>query len=223
MSQLPFLSHGFVTHLLFPPWFSTERLLLDLPQYDVVHPTRVDARGHFLSNFLSHHARRVQRREAPEGSANMDRVFYQLWHSNHSLRFNLTLNTHLLAPGFLTERRYGGLEGAKMQTAASSQCHFLGEVWDEDSVKGSAAISTCDGLVSTVKFQWRFKKNDVKIIGLNVCFCLWGWLDVSQCRSANAAQEVDTWGLNEFSANIHTLMEWQRSRRQESKCHFIPA
>uniref|UniRef100_A0A674MB76 ADAM metallopeptidase with thrombospondin type 1 motif 7 n=1 Tax=Takifugu rubripes TaxID=31033 RepID=A0A674MB76_TAKRU len=153
MSQLPFLSHGFVTHLLFPPWFSTERLLLDLPQYDVVHPTRVDARGHFLSNFLSHHARRVQRREAPEGSANMDRVFYQLWHSNHSLRFNLTLNTHLLAPGFLTERRYGGLEGAKMQTAASSQCHFLGEVWDEDSVKGSAAISTCDGLTGLFRLS----------------------------------------------------------------------
>uniref|UniRef100_H2V0N4 ADAM metallopeptidase with thrombospondin type 1 motif 7 n=1 Tax=Takifugu rubripes TaxID=31033 RepID=H2V0N4_TAKRU len=130
-----------------------ERLLLDLPQYDVVHPTRVDARGHFLSNFLSHHARRVQRREAPEGSANMDRVFYQLWHSNHSLRFNLTLNTHLLAPGFLTERRYGGLEGAKMQTAASSQCHFLGEVWDEDSVKGSAAISTCDGLTGLFRLS----------------------------------------------------------------------
>lgn len=152
--RAPFLSHGFVTRLLFPPWFSTERLLLDLPQYDVVHPTRVDARGHFLSNFLSHHARRVQRREAPEGSANPDRVFYQLWHSERSLRFNLTLNTHLLAPGFLTERRYGGLEGAKIHGATSSQCHFLGEVWDEDSVEGSAAISTCDGLVSTVKFHW---------------------------------------------------------------------
>ncbi|KAI3377426.1 hypothetical protein L3Q82_008615 [Scortum barcoo] len=124
------------------------RLLQDLPQYEVVHPTRVDARGHFLSNFLSHHARRVRRREASEGPVDLDRVFYQLWHSDHSLHFNLTLNPHLLAPGFLTERRYGGLDGAQIHPAAFSQCHFLGEVWDETTVKGSAAISTCDGLVT---------------------------------------------------------------------------
>lgn len=137
-----------LNHLLFPPCFSTERLLLDLTHYDVVHPTRVDARGHFLSNFLSHHVRRVRRREASERSANMDRVFYQLGHGGRSLRFNLTLNAHLLAPGFLTERRYGGLEGAQIHAAASSQCHFLGDVWEGEAVKGSAAISTCDGLVS---------------------------------------------------------------------------
>lgn len=64
------------------------------------------------------------------------------------MNFNLTFNPHLLAPGFLTERRYGGLEGAQIQPPASSQCFFLGEVWEEAAVKGSAAISTCDGLVS---------------------------------------------------------------------------
>lgn len=126
----------------------TETLLQDPPQYEVVHPTRVDAKGHFLSNILSHHARRVQRREASEGPVDLDRVFYQFWHADHSLHFNLTLNPHLLAPGFLTERRYGGFEEAQIRPTGSSQCHFLGEVWDEDSVKGSAAISTCDGLVS---------------------------------------------------------------------------
>lgn len=120
----------------------------DLPQYEVVHPTRVDARGHFLSNFLSHHARRVQRREASEGPADTDRVFYQLWHGGHSLHFNLTLNPHLLAPGFLTERRYGGLHGTQIRPAGSSRCYFLGEVRGEAVGKGSAAISTCDGLVS---------------------------------------------------------------------------
>ncbi|XP_074477851.1 A disintegrin and metalloproteinase with thrombospondin motifs 7 isoform X1 [Sebastes fasciatus] len=130
-----------------------ESLLRDLPQYEVVHPTRVDARGHFLSNFLSHHARRVQRREASEGPADVDRVFYQLWHSGHSLHFNLTLNPHLLAPGFLTERRYGGLDGAQIRPPGSSQCHFLGEVWDEAIGKGSAAISTCDGLTGLFKLS----------------------------------------------------------------------
>ncbi|XP_068173178.1 A disintegrin and metalloproteinase with thrombospondin motifs 7 isoform X2 [Antennarius striatus] len=123
-----------------------ERFLQDLPQYEVVHPTRVDARGRFLSNFLSHHARRVQRREASEGAADLDRVFYQLWLGDRSLHLNLTLNQHLLAPGLLTERRRGGLEGARLHHPRSSLCHFLGEVWDEATVKGGAAISTCDGL-----------------------------------------------------------------------------
>ncbi|XP_062417832.1 LOW QUALITY PROTEIN: A disintegrin and metalloproteinase with thrombospondin motifs 7 [Pungitius pungitius] len=123
-----------------------ERFPQDLPRHDVVHPTRVDARGHFLSNFLSHHVGRVQRREASEGPAEGDRVYYQLWHGGHSLHFNLTLNPHLLAPGLLTERRRGGVEGARLRPAGSSQCHFLGEVRDGVVGKGSAAISTCDGL-----------------------------------------------------------------------------
>nr|XP_020493347.2 LOW QUALITY PROTEIN: A disintegrin and metalloproteinase with thrombospondin motifs 7 [Labrus bergylta] len=130
-----------------------ERYLQDAPQYEVVHPTRVDARGHFLSNFLSHHVRRVQRREAPEGPADLDRVFYQLRHGGSSLHFNLTLNPNLLAPGFLTERRYGGLEGAKISPPGSSQCHYLGEVSDEGSVRGRAAISTCDGLTGLFKLS----------------------------------------------------------------------
>lgn len=144
-----FLSQALVNHLVFPPCFPAQRPRLDLPLYDVVHPTRVDARGHFLSNFLSHHAGRVQRRAASESQAGADRVFYQLRHGGRSLRFNLSLNAQLLAPGFLTERRYGGLEGAQIHAAASPQCHFLGEVWDDGGVEGRAAISTCDGLVSS--------------------------------------------------------------------------
>ncbi|XP_051234303.1 A disintegrin and metalloproteinase with thrombospondin motifs 7 isoform X2 [Dicentrarchus labrax] len=131
-----------------------ERFLQDLPQYEVVHPIRVDARGHFLSNFLSHHARRVQRREASEGPADLDRVFYQFRHGGYSLHFNLTLNPNLLAPGFLTERRYGGLEGAQIHPSTRSfRCHFLGDVWDQATVKGSAAISTCDGLTGLFKLS----------------------------------------------------------------------
>lgn len=126
----------------------TERFLQDLPPYEVVHPTRVSVTGHFLSNFLSHRARRIQRRHVSGESMDQDRVFYQLWHAGHSLHFNLTLNPHLLAPGFLTERRYGGLKGGKIRPPGFARCHFLGEVWDGSAVKGNAAISTCDGLVS---------------------------------------------------------------------------
>uniref|UniRef100_A0A667ZK74 ADAM metallopeptidase with thrombospondin type 1 motif 7 n=1 Tax=Myripristis murdjan TaxID=586833 RepID=A0A667ZK74_9TELE len=134
-------------------FYQSNDFLEDLTQYEVVHPTRVDAKGHFLSNFLPHHVSRIQRREASEESANSRRVFYQLWHGGHSLHFNLTLNPHLLAPGFLTERRYGGLDGAKFHASGFSQCHFLGEVWDEATVRGRAAISTCDGLTGLFKLS----------------------------------------------------------------------
>uniref|UniRef100_A0A8C6L2E9 ADAM metallopeptidase with thrombospondin type 1 motif 7 n=1 Tax=Nothobranchius furzeri TaxID=105023 RepID=A0A8C6L2E9_NOTFU len=120
---------------------------------DLVHPVRVDARGHFLSNFLAHHAHRVQRREASEENIYSDQVFYRFLHHGHSLHFNLTLNPNLLAPGFMTERRYGGLQGAKISQPEAAQCHYLGEVWDETTVKGSAAISTCDGLTGLFKFS----------------------------------------------------------------------
>ncbi|KAM4592817.1 A disintegrin and metalloproteinase with thrombospondin motifs 7 [Odontesthes bonariensis] len=130
-----------------------ERFLQDLPHFEVVHPIRVDARGHFLSNFLSHQARRLQRREASEEPVDLDRVYYQFLHGGHSLHFNLTLNPNLLAPGFVTERRYGGLDGARIHRPAASQCHFLGEVWNETTVKGSAAISACDGLTGLFKLS----------------------------------------------------------------------
>nr|XP_015809093.2 A disintegrin and metalloproteinase with thrombospondin motifs 7 [Nothobranchius furzeri] len=125
----------------------------NLHQFEVVHPVRVDARGHFLSNFLAHHAHRVQRREASEENIYSDQVFYRFLHHGHSLHFNLTLNPNLLAPGFMTERRYGGLQGAKISQPEAAQCHYLGEVWDETTVKGSAAISTCDGLTGLFKFS----------------------------------------------------------------------
>uniref|UniRef100_A0A8C4ZKU9 A disintegrin and metalloproteinase with thrombospondin motifs 7-like n=1 Tax=Gadus morhua TaxID=8049 RepID=A0A8C4ZKU9_GADMO len=113
-----------------------------------VNPTRVDAKGHFLSNFLPHHGSRIQRRHVLEKTRSPERVFYHLLHRGNSLHFNLSLNSHFLATGFLTERRYGGLDGAKLQRHTPSLCHFLGEVWDESTGKGKAAISTCDGLVS---------------------------------------------------------------------------
>ncbi|KAM4743651.1 A disintegrin and metalloproteinase with thrombospondin motifs 7 isoform 2-T2 [Anableps anableps] len=130
-----------------------ERFLHDLPPYEVVHPTRVDARGHFLSNILSHHARHIQRRDISEDRLDTDRVFYQFLHGGHILHFNLTLNPYLLSPGFMTERRYGGLEGAKIHRPGVPRCHYLGEVWDRTTVRGSAAISTCDGLTGLFKLS----------------------------------------------------------------------
>ncbi|XP_056135280.1 A disintegrin and metalloproteinase with thrombospondin motifs 7 [Lampris incognitus] len=130
-----------------------ESFLDELLQYEVVHPIRVDAKGRFLSNFLPHHASRIQRRDASTEPRNSDRIFYQLRHGSQNLHFNLTLNPHLLAPGFLTERRFGGIRGSKIHSPGSSQCLFLGEVWDQTSVRGRAAISTCDGLTGMFKLS----------------------------------------------------------------------
>uniref|UniRef100_A0A8C9VET0 ADAM metallopeptidase with thrombospondin type 1 motif 7 n=1 Tax=Scleropages formosus TaxID=113540 RepID=A0A8C9VET0_SCLFO len=133
--------------------FLGHRLLQGLLEYEVVHPSRVDPAGHFVSNLVSHRVNRVQRRDTSRTGASLAQVFYHLQLRGQDLLFNLTLNHHLLAPGFLTERRYGGLEGAKIRAHGHSLCHFLGEVWGSPSTWGQAAISTCDGLTGLFKLS----------------------------------------------------------------------
>ncbi|XP_061077222.1 A disintegrin and metalloproteinase with thrombospondin motifs 7 [Conger conger] len=123
------------------------------PQYEVVRPSRVDEAGRFVSNTLSHRVSRVKRRDVGSGRGAPARVFYRLQHEGHDLRLNLTLNPNLLAPGFLTERRYGGLEGAQIRSRDHALCHFLGEVWERRALRGPAAISTCDGLTGLFKLS----------------------------------------------------------------------
>lgn len=111
---------------------------------DIVHPVRVDAGGSFLSYELWPRALRKRdvsaRRAAP--------TFYELQYRGRELRFNLTTNPHLLAPGFVSEtRRRGGL-GRTHIRARLPACHLLGEVQDPELEGGLAAISACDGLVS---------------------------------------------------------------------------
>ncbi|XP_036391450.1 A disintegrin and metalloproteinase with thrombospondin motifs 7 [Megalops cyprinoides] len=130
-----------------------DSVLKELAQYEIVHPSRVDARGQFVSNFVSHRVSRIKRRDAPSAERPQTRVFYQLQHGGQDLRLNLTLNSHLLAPGFLTETRYGGLDGAKIRSGGHALCHFIGEVWEERRSRGLAAISTCDGLTGLFKLS----------------------------------------------------------------------
>ncbi|XP_064425826.1 A disintegrin and metalloproteinase with thrombospondin motifs 7 isoform X2 [Mirounga angustirostris] len=109
---------------------------------DIVHPVRVDAGGSFLSYELWPRALRKRdvsaRRAAP--------AFYELQYRGRELRFNLTANAHLLAPGFVSEtRRRGGLGRTHIRARAPA-CHLLGEVQDPELEGGLAAISACDGL-----------------------------------------------------------------------------
>lgn len=118
------------------------------PNYEVVHPIRVDSSGHLLSNHVSHRVSRIQRRETSKDKESLAQVFYHLQYDGQDLHFNLTLNPHLLAPGFLTEWRYGGLQGSTLNSHGHSLCYFLGDVWSSTLKWGHAALSTCNGLVS---------------------------------------------------------------------------
>ncbi|KFU93534.1 A disintegrin and metalloproteinase with thrombospondin motifs 7, partial [Chaetura pelagica] len=108
----------------------------------IVHPIKVDERGSFLSYDLSHRA--LHRRSPSPRSKSL--AFYELRYKGEPLKFNLSLNTNLLAPGFVSERRFGGISGAKIQPLSYSSCHMLGEVRSRALPGGLAALSTCDGL-----------------------------------------------------------------------------
>ncbi|TRZ11636.1 hypothetical protein HGM15179_015468 [Zosterops borbonicus] len=112
------------------------------PSSDIVHPIKVDGSGAFLSYDLSH---RALHRRSPSSWSNLP-AFYELQYRGQALKFNLSLNRHLLAPGFVSERRFGGIAGAKIQPRSSNWCHMLGEVQGQALQAGLAALSTCDGL-----------------------------------------------------------------------------
>ncbi|NWV24547.1 ATS7 metalloproteinase, partial [Origma solitaria] len=109
---------------------------------DIVHPIKVDESGSFLSYDLSH---RALHRRSPASRSKFP-AFYELQYKGQPLKFNLSLNRHLLAPGFVSERRFGGIAGAKIQPHSYNSCHMIGEVRSRALQGGLAALSTCDGL-----------------------------------------------------------------------------
>uniref|UniRef100_UPI00398F19DC A disintegrin and metalloproteinase with thrombospondin motifs 7-like n=1 Tax=Pristiophorus japonicus TaxID=55135 RepID=UPI00398F19DC len=127
--------------------FSVEdHRLRSLPEPELVHPARVDYLGRFLSHDVSHQVRRLQRRELSEERSPASAVYYRLSHGGRPLHFNLTVNRALLAPGFVAERRYGGMRGAAISRLGPNSCHFIGRVTGRGAESGSAAISTCHGM-----------------------------------------------------------------------------
>uniref|UniRef100_A0A5F8GAS7 ADAM metallopeptidase with thrombospondin type 1 motif 7 n=1 Tax=Monodelphis domestica TaxID=13616 RepID=A0A5F8GAS7_MONDO len=113
------------------------------PSLDIVHPIRVDAGGSFLSYDLSP---RLLRRRDLSSRAGLP-TYYELLYQGRELRFNLSINHHLLAPGFVSETHYGGITHAKIHPYTYSYaCHLVGEVQDPELAGGFAAISSCSGL-----------------------------------------------------------------------------
>uniref|UniRef100_A0A7M4DZQ3 ADAM metallopeptidase with thrombospondin type 1 motif 7 n=1 Tax=Crocodylus porosus TaxID=8502 RepID=A0A7M4DZQ3_CROPO len=123
---------------------SPEPVLQPAPGYDIVHPIKVDESGSFLSYDLSHRVVHKRALSPRTGSP----AFYELRYKGQHLRFNLSLNSRLLAPGFVSERRYGGIAQAKIRSYSHNSCHMLGEVRSPALKGGLAAVSTCDGLLA---------------------------------------------------------------------------
>ncbi|XP_051896607.1 A disintegrin and metalloproteinase with thrombospondin motifs 7-like [Pristis pectinata] len=123
-----------------------EHHLPGLPEQEVVYPVKVDHLGRFVSHDVSHQVRRLRRRELTADRPLGPTVYYKLSHKGRQLYFNLTLNQALLAPGFVAERRYGGVRGAAISRPRPNSCHLIGRVRGPAAGSGVAAISTCHGL-----------------------------------------------------------------------------
>lgn len=133
-----------------PPPFLSEQFVKTVPEYHVVHPARVDASGHFLSFNLHHHISSLRKKRDLGKSENV--VYYKINHEKKDLFFNLTVHMGFLSHNYVVERRRGNHTRAKISTHSGVPCHFLGTAWQPGSGSGTAAISTCIGLVSGVTF-----------------------------------------------------------------------
>lgn len=110
----------------------------------IVHPVKTSSDGDFISHSLSHHfesgrVRRELRPPSPQGL-----VYYQVSYKEQTLMFNLTKNTHLVSGEYVLERRDGNR--TERHLSEGNSCHLLGTV-EAAGVRGTAAISTCRGLV----------------------------------------------------------------------------
>ncbi|XP_029430634.1 LOW QUALITY PROTEIN: A disintegrin and metalloproteinase with thrombospondin motifs 7 [Rhinatrema bivittatum] len=120
-----------------------EMLLSRYPDSDIVYPVQTDEQGVFLSYDLS---QRTVRKRDLSPLAQLP-VYYQLHYKGLQLTFNVTVNQKLLAPGFLRERRSGGVASAEIQPSMHTSCHLIGEVQSGRLRAGLAALSSCSGLM----------------------------------------------------------------------------
>ena len=116
----------------------------------MVDPARVDASGHFLSYNLHHHISNTRKKK--DLSKKENEVYYKISHEEKDLFFNLTVHVGFLSHNYVVERRHGNHTSAKIATRSGVPCHFIGTVLQPGSGSGTAAISTCSGLVSDVTF-----------------------------------------------------------------------
>lgn len=119
----------------------------------IVHPVKSSADGEFVSHSVSHHftGGRVRRDLQPLESEGQ--VYYKVSYKGRTLTFNLTTNNHLVSSDYVLERRNGGANRTEDRPTEGNSCHLLGTV-EAPGVLGTAAISTCRGLVGSHIILW---------------------------------------------------------------------
>lgn len=174
-----------------------------MPEYHVVHPARVDASGHFLSFNLHHHISSPRKKRDLRKSENV--VYYKIIHEEKDLFFNLTVHMGFLSHNYIVERRRGNHTRAKISAHSGVPCHFLGTAWQPGSGNGTAAISTCSGLVSVLTFS----------VVLGCFWCLWGWAGMNM-----SAKKLDglVWYLTNLERSFNSIdVVWIFWRIRKSK------
>lgn len=110
----------------------------------------MDGDGRFVSHTLSHRftSSRRRRRRREVDAHDSKRVYYRLNFSGRDLSLNLTVNDKLLSHGYVLELRTKSRSDSGHLVQRENECHLVGTVTDGD-VEGTAALSSCNGLVST--------------------------------------------------------------------------
>lgn len=117
----------------------------------IVHPVKITADGGFVSHFLSHRVRRDLRPLDSDGQ-----VYYRVNYKGRLLSFRLAENDHLVSSDYILETRNGSTVRAETRHPRNHSCHLLGTV-EAAGVRGTAAISTCKGLVRSVSLNMSVK------------------------------------------------------------------
>ncbi len=110
----------------------------------------MDGDGNFISYSLSHHF--SDRRHKRDLNSAERQVYYKLNYKGQEFTLSLTTNDNLLSNEYVLEKHNGSLTEKQSQTSGSGACHLIGTVSD-GNVQGTAAISTCEGLVRNIWFN----------------------------------------------------------------------
>lgn len=113
---------------------------------------KTTADGGFISHSVSHRFKGGRFRRDLQPAGLEEHVYYKVNYKGRSLTFNLTVNHHLVSSNYVLERRNGGANRTEHPFSEGNSCHLLGTVETSD-VRGSAALSTCGGLVRGQ--EWR--------------------------------------------------------------------
>jgi len=114
-----------------------------VPEYDVLHPVQVDARGRFLSRDLANGNSR-RKRDIGSNGGFKEPVFFKLSAFGQDFHLNVTINDELFSPHLEIEIRSNSSSEFHYEI---DHCHYIGQLLPAERKKNKVAVSNCDGLV----------------------------------------------------------------------------